>query len=432
MRRCRLAAWTRRAQWVLLLFSAKSCSPSLQQLGSTADDCVREPHAGGPHTVFMRPVDGALIPDYRGGGNGMRVSVQYVVRNLPCGGSSRPEMFFYNLGLWTIVERDVFDRWTGQKLDVPVYQSADVNLEYPLLPGSYRIEVTVKDSAGHDQARDSAEFEIEMPEYARSVRVAGTADTLAAISHAISNKRSGAYLRFGDGDLHLAGGAPDQMQKADAGLQEEVRAALAMHGENVFKGLMLNAEMFGAVEQGMVDGNHLISDALALGLLEQASEYWRPTPISNVYSNAALAHAACHFPELAVEFLLDLRHARPLAFVGNQNVPPVLLAALFGPQVVHVRAPPSNAYSHIEEMYAEILELIRGSAAGGGGGGRVVVLMAGSTGLALQQRLHATDVFTFDFGSLLDSLSEFQFRGGLSHIALQKSPILPTHVKEPY
>jgi hypothetical protein len=106
-----------------------------------------------------------------------------------------------------------------------------------------------------------------------------------------------------------------------------------MEGKQVLKGLMVNSELFGGLETGMRDGNHLISDSLALGLVEMASVYWQPAPIGDVYSNCALAHAATTYPELAVDFLVLLRKWRPVAFVGNKNVPLALIHALFGKQV---------------------------------------------------------------------------------------------------
>ena len=75
--------------------------------------------------------------------------------------------------------------------------------------------------------------------------------------------------------------------------------------------------------------------------------------------------------ELAVDFLLHLRRARPVAFVGNRNVPPTLLRALFGSQVVHVKAPPSDAYQTLDSLHAELLHVLEGGKGGGGGGPRV-------------------------------------------------------------
>jgi hypothetical protein len=45
---------------------------------------------------------------------------------------------------------------------------------------------------------------------------------------------------------------------------------------------MVNSELFGGVEPGMIDGNNLISDSLALGLVEMASVYWQVYSIHTV------------------------------------------------------------------------------------------------------------------------------------------------------
>ena len=77
-----------------------------------------------------------------------------------------------------------------------------------------------------------------------------------------------------------------------------------------------------------------MDDAFALGAVNIASRYWQPQPMVHVYSNVALAYTATHQPSIAVEFLLELRRLRPVAFVGNRNVSPHLLRAIFGSQVL--------------------------------------------------------------------------------------------------
>ena len=42
-------------------------------------------------------------------------------------------------------------------------------------------------------------------------------------------------------------------------------------------------------------------------------------------------------PEIALDFLVRVREARPAVFVGNANVAPELMYALFGKDVVHVK-----------------------------------------------------------------------------------------------
>ena len=251
----------------LLLLACAACATTHDpEHAPPPDVCLRDDGAGlaggaPPQIAIASPADGAVVTDYRGGGQGTPVSVRYEVRHLPCGGSS--QVFVQQDGASVQVHTN---RATRDAVDLPLH----------FTPGRYRLEVAAYDRAGRERARASVSFEVELPEYARHVRVMGTHDTLAAILDALAHKRPGAYLRFGDGDIQLASGSHDQMQSADARLMREAQAALAMEGAHVFKGLMVNSYLFGGVEEGMADGNHLISDALALGLVEMASRFWRP------------------------------------------------------------------------------------------------------------------------------------------------------------
>lgn len=352
--------------------------------------------ASAPRIVIVHPTNGEIVTDYRGGGRGMQIFIRYEVQDLPCGGSSR-----------ILLVKDEIPMET-MPLPGDLATAAVVDVFFRLTPGHYRLLVVVQDRAGHEKARESVSLEVEVPDYARHVRVMGTHDTLAAILGAILKNRSGAYLRFGDGDIQLSSGlgGAEQMQAADTALMFEAQAALAMQGEHVFKGLMVNSELFGGIEEGMCDGNHLISDEIALGIVEMASPFWKPAPISDVYGNAALAHAAATYPELAVDFLVQLRRARPVAFVGNLNVEPALLHALFGRQVVHIKSPPTQAYSQLDRIHAELLQVLGEAGGGAAGTGdtrmHVVVTFMGTSGLVLQHRLRHLNLFTFDFGSLLD------------------------------
>ena len=124
---------------------------------------------------------------------------------------------------------------------------------------------------------------------------------------------------------------------------------------------------------------------------------------------------ASQYQQIAVDFLVSLRNARPVAFVGNKNVPRALLQALFGNQILHIPTPPADAYLHVDQLHAEILDHLAAQASSSQvrAGAAVVVTFAGSTGLALQYRLREQNVFTFDFGSLLDALCEWETRGGM-------------------
>jgi hypothetical protein len=167
--------------------------------------CLRDDDAdrpGGPATwvAITQPADGTVVTNYRGGGRGTTVDIQYEVQHLPCGGSSR-----------IFVEQD----GTLVQVDASMTQpqtSPVVRFSIHLTPARYRFGVVVYDRDGRERAREWASCHVELPEYARHVRVLGTHDTLAAILDAIAHNHSGAYLRFGDGDIQLASGSQDQMQ----------------------------------------------------------------------------------------------------------------------------------------------------------------------------------------------------------------------------
>lgn len=135
---------------------------------------------------------------------------------------------------------------------------------------------------------------------------------------------------------------------------------LASSGPGVLKTLMINAELFNGLELDMVPGNHAVDDGFALRMVEIAAQFWRPLPITDVYSNAALSHAATSFPELAVEFLLFLRASKPVAFVGNSNTSPALLRYLFGPQCQFIRGDLPASCCLSLSPFRQSVELTRG------------------------------------------------------------------------
>ena len=427
--------------------SVSKCCNAATSNGRPLDPPHARARARTPQRIEIRhPEDGTIITNYTGGGRGMRVILRYEISNAAPGGMSSIAISKDGVPVPCI---NCQPKQTPSTVEVPFW----------LTPADYALTVIAHDAAGREVAQSRTRFQVELPAFARQVRVLGTSmlwaamqagfgplkclhawvyvytcihiqvrvfgtyDTLLAVMEALERKVPGAYLRFGDGDVSVANGGDDQLQAQQHALQRELQAAMAMQGAHVIKGLSLQSQLFGGVEEGMADGNHLLTDSLALGLLEMANKFWRPTPIVDVYSNNALAHAACTYPELAVQFLVELRRTRPVALVGNENVPRLIVDALFGRQVAHVKTPPVNAYGSIDRVHSELLTLIAlsgveegrsGAESMGSGTLRVVVMVAGSTGAALQQRLGGReDVFTFDFGSLLDALSGFSTRAGL-------------------
>ena len=327
-----------------------------------------------------------------------------------------------------------------------------VEASIAMSPGVYTLNVCLANEGGEEEVLASVHAEVLLPELARQIQYLPALDTLYAVLDAMAGSDSGAHLRFGDGDVGLILGSTDQMQVAAEGLASELQAALSWQGKAVLKTLPLNSDLFGALEPGMCAGNHLRPDELALGMVNIAAKYWQPQPIVEVYSSAALVYVASHFPQDAIAFLAALRRLRPVAFVGNKHVSDDMIASLFGPQCQRVTVDAHNAYAKLNETHTELLHILRHTDADGdanidtdsdrdrdtdtdtdadsdtaaitgreaqtqaeadSGGNRVVVLMMGPAAIALQYRLrHVHRLFTFDFSSLLDALSNWHFRGG--------------------
>src|SRR4051794_18866224 len=62
-------------------------------------------------------------------------------------------------------------------------------------------------------------------------------ETLKTIEHFIDEKRRGAYMRFGDGDVSLALGKKDMLQASTKKLSEEMNEAFSLKGPGIIKTL---------------------------------------------------------------------------------------------------------------------------------------------------------------------------------------------------
>jgi hypothetical protein len=229
-----------------------------------------------------------------------------------------------------------------------------------------------------------------------------TEATLSAIEHAIKNQQPGAYLRFGDGDLLVMNRVrSDSHQIYNDLLKNELQEAIQLTGPHIFKCLPLHIKEFGGFEEGMFPGNHESTPEICHHLLDLAKNYWNP--IDKVYSPVVLAFAATQFPDRCLDFLLFLKNSNPLIFIGNQNIPNHLKTLLFGSQCNFIKTPEHNAYTEIDIIEYECNRILSSST-----GYQVIITSMGISGRALQKRLYKNhnNIFLFDFGSLMDALSE--------------------------
>ena len=228
--------------------------------------------------------------------------------------------------------------------------------------------------------------------------------TLKHCENLIVLRQTGAYLRFGDGDINLACGQRDSLQECSKELQAEMREAFAMSGPGIVKALPIHSLSFG-VSAGMCDGMFLGSDLWCNKLLSKVFEYFIGVPI---YSSVALHYAALFSRAECIDFLVFLKKCNPI-FVGNEDVPKDILTMLFG-DTVHIRTPARSAYSDINRVEKDVVKEILSK-----NDYTVICLAMGCAGRILQKRLLDGEkykgLFVYDFGSLMDAFCGIRSRG---------------------
>jgi hypothetical protein len=239
--------------------------------------------------------------------------------------------------------------------------------------------------------------------------------TLDDIENAIINNRVGCYLRFGDGDIFLATGRDDMLQKSSAKLKDEMHEALLIKGEYVFKCLMIHSELFG-YEKEMFLGNHKNTDMQSLDLIRIAFPYFIGYKI---YSPVALHFEATYNVTRANIFLKHLK-SRTQIFIGNENISSEIVKKLFG-NASHIKTPSQNAYDKIERIEKETIKTLDNLSQY-----CVVCLAMGCAGRPMIKRLFSRNynIFLFDFGSLLDGICGDQSRTWMKVVNVDYNALL--------
>lgn len=237
---------------------------------------------------------------------------------------------------------------------------------------------------------------ILVDELKNTVKIISAEDTLTTLESYITNNKKGVYMRFGDGDIFLSKNKDDGFQTSNPILAQEMEEALSLQGQNVLKCLAIHSDQFGFSE-GMAPGNHKNKDKFALQLFKDSYKYFVG---SNIYSPVALHFVATQNPERANQFLKNLK-MKTRIFVGNENVKTETLQLLFGKKVIHIKTPSENAYSNIDAIEDQALQIIKKT-----NEFSVIVVAMGCSGRPLMKRIWKENwnVFIFDFGSLLDGI----------------------------
>lgn len=230
-----------------------------------------------------------------------------------------------------------------------------------------------------------------------NISIVSTVDTLNEVEASILDNRRGAYLRFGDGDVFLMNGREDSYQRSNKKLSEEMKDAFLMQGPHIYKCLAIHSDRFG-YEKGMSIGNHKNEDKIALKLFTDCFVFFVGC---RIYSPVALHFSSTNDVLRANSFLKTLKLYTKI-FVGNRSVNSSVIKLLFGNKTVHIETPEKDAYSEIDRIENEVLNLVSSH-----NDFFVITVAMGCPGRPLMKRIleKKYNVFLFDFGSLLDGIS---------------------------
>lgn len=242
---------------------------------------------------------------------------------------------------------------------------------------------------------------ISYPSFPDGIRVVTPKETLESIIGKIERKIPGGYLRFGDGDVNLLYGKNDMLQNTNPMLQSEMKETFQLAGDGIMKALPIHSIKYG-ISEGMKPGIHESSNAQADELLRSVYMYFIG---HEIYSPVALAYLAATDKEYTVNYLKILRR-NPIIFIGNKNVSNDVISKLFNTNI-HIQTPDKQAFDAIDRIEREFENLHLGKDTY-----HIVVLAMGCSGRILAKRLinKYSNVFTFDFGSLLDAFCGWQSR----------------------
>jgi hypothetical protein len=236
-------------------------------------------------------------------------------------------------------------------------------------------------------------------------------ETLNKIRETIEKQLTGAYLRFGDGDVILREGGNDSIQRGNPKIAEEMKETFSLSGDGIIKCLHLHSDKFGCMPK-MAPIVHKWDDGFAEYMLNCSIKYFEN---EKIYSPVALHYLGIYDKEFTIDFLRFIRRHKPI-LVGNQNIPPDVVYKLFnGP--AHIKTPATHSFNEIDRIEYETLQELDNHV----NDFQVIVMALGCSGRILSKRILNKEkykVFIFDFGSLLDFMCGWNTRAwiGLTHV----------------
>jgi hypothetical protein len=227
--------------------------------------------------------------------------------------------------------------------------------------------------------------------------------TSAMIEDLVVKRKSGAYLRFGDGDINLLWGLPDMMSAATKEIQADIARAFKLRSTSSYallKSLPLYCDQLGNVQPNTKStaGFFGASNYHCFKLIALARRY-----ILNqeLYCSVFMSYYFSTDPDRYLAILKVLL-ANPTVLVSPysrsfSSYSPIAYSSYL------INCPKENAYSEIESIEKRLLDYLESNQSVY----HVVILAMGCAGRALVARLlssYKLNAFIFDIGSSFDAL----------------------------
>ncbi len=222
-------------------------------------------------------------------------------------------------------------------------------------------------------------------------------ETLRRILQTISNRQKGAYLRFGQTDVHIAS-TPNASLPADVqNLQGEVRESFRISTPSSFRALPYPCKGANIAKIPLEQIPQSCKQ-----LIQKTTPYWGSI-IGNLYDRDALMALAQNPLDMhyAIRFLKRLKGMPNIVFIGNETTPPHIRHCLFGSSCKFISVSPTEAHKELDRIEQECLKNIQDNKY------TVVVFSAGFAGRIIAKRLwnKRNNIFLFDLGGIVNAIS---------------------------
>ena len=261
---------------------------------------------------------------------------------------------------------------------------------------------------------------------ANSIDYVNCNNTVKEIYDFIKNKKSGMYLRFGDGDFNLAENMDDLLAKANNNLKEMMLKSMSIRDDRVLMCIPHHCKEINTLEEGMYPGNHEYPYHYIERFLRILKGKTNNLP-NKIYTNVALSYCSVHYPDLVIDLHKQIKQYNVI-YIGNYIYSDEFLKKLFGENINRINTNSNNAFEQFNFVMNELNKLIQQNFKSYEY--YVIIIAAGCASRAFSSVIYSNffinnpNFFLFDYGSLLDYLYGLNTRAYMDLMPPKKNYIL--------